>query len=172
IMELYPIMIAIDDAHNMDNASWKLLYNAARAYHHIICVLTISQTVHHSNYIDKILHGQNTIISMTTLDPSYVGILACQILNVIGIHKDIVSILQKYGRGNKQWIKTLIQYLDSQDYITCVSYPVTPQTYEKFDSNFIFPYKKFFDEELYNQYWSVMENKDSKNNTNVITMFP
>lgn len=91
MMELHPIMIAVDDAHNMDDASWKILYNAARAYHHIICIITIDQIIPHSNYINKVLHSKNTTILMTSVEASYIGILACQILNVIGIHKDIVN---------------------------------------------------------------------------------
>ncbi|XP_067123701.1 adenylate cyclase type 10-like isoform X2 [Centruroides vittatus] len=175
LMETQPLFIAIDDAHNMDDDSWKLLYNAARAYHHVICIVATSVTGFNRSVVKKIMKGQVTTIILQPLESNFTGIIACHFLNVIGIHKKINDFLIKHAKGNPQWIKELLLCLEAQKLIKCTSYPLTAKLYDRYQSDFIFPCKKYFSDKFYNKAWIPMEKEappESVGNMKNITSTP
>ncbi|KAL5008851.1 hypothetical protein ScPMuIL_014432 [Solemya velum] len=105
------VVVAIDDAHNMDTESWTFMYGLSKLSH-ILLVMTLRpfavetpSCVAASDFMDC---SSVSINDLSFLDLKYISALACQLLEVVCIPKELDRLLRDRSYGIPAWCEQLL----------------------------------------------------------------
>nr|XP_042897313.1 adenylate cyclase type 10 [Parasteatoda tepidariorum] len=103
-----PLIIGIDNAEHTGTESWLFLQDLLMD--HIAIVIATFTTEFHSGtpFIKNILEHKFTEVNLLPLSLEEIGILACHILNVQAINKELVKLLEEHSKGNSLLLREIL----------------------------------------------------------------
>lgn len=113
-------VLCIDDLHNLDNLSWEFISIILKEQKNILSVLTITKNkinTTRSWLYDVFVHNKIKKILIGPLKSKYIAPLACQILDVDAVPKDLCTVLETKYNCMPGLIETFIVHLFSSDAI-------------------------------------------------------
>ncbi|XP_023931775.1 LOW QUALITY PROTEIN: adenylate cyclase type 10 [Lingula anatina] len=110
-LETGVVLFAADDAHFIDADSWEFLSDLGIDNNALVvlamCPLTEGKGCKLA--LDALKDPNTISVDMKGIDPKCMSALACQILNVARIPKEIEAVLHSQSHGNPTWCEQLLR---------------------------------------------------------------
>ncbi|XP_052249078.1 adenylate cyclase type 10-like [Dreissena polymorpha] len=117
-------VIVIDDAHNVDTSSWQFLCEMVNLSHCLI-ILSIRPTLLDVPTCraakDFMEDPQVKVVDLGSLEPKYMAPLACQMLDVISIPRDLDKLLRERVHGVPLWCMEFLRDLVKNEQLLVVN---------------------------------------------------
>ncbi|KAL4238402.1 Adenylate cyclase type 10 [Mactra antiquata] len=119
--DVHGSVIVIDDAHNIDTASWDFLCELISIKHFLI-ILSVRPAILDSPSCREALyffdHHEVKVADLSGLQLKFVAALACQMMNVVSIPKDLDYLLRERSHGVPAWcLEILRDLLENKDLV-------------------------------------------------------
>ncbi|XP_078675268.1 adenylate cyclase type 10-like isoform X2 [Branchiostoma floridae x Branchiostoma belcheri] len=128
------VMFVVDNAHLIDHDSWEFISDLAEDPNSV-CVMTMRPLQPNkmpSPTALSVLYSPFTLhLKLSGLDASVIPDLACQILDVAQIPKEIKEVLQKRSHGVPSWCEQVLRHLYFQGSIKIVHMEDAPPDYSR-----------------------------------------
>ncbi|MBI6545871.1 MAG: AAA family ATPase, partial [Cyanobacteria bacterium NC_groundwater_1444_Ag_S-0.65um_54_12] len=114
-----PLVIAIEDAHWLDSASWTLLLRVARASDHLLLVIVLRPPGNPPPVeYQEILHSGAQRLSLGLLAPDEAIALVCRRLSVSSVPELVARLIQERAGGHPFFSEEIAHVLQEQGIIT------------------------------------------------------